>query len=168
MTLKKSTFHLFLKKHALRAVAPLLAVDNVQLIHAFCCNFLSRGEGEAKGEKANYPSFSIKIHLSKIATNMEMGRLVLPHALLPVVIGLRCAQQPMEGSNSDSTSGGRGDATEELPRNWYISGVSLVSQTFFHVKQRTREGLFGPRVNQYTPLVSLRSATIVFNCLHTK
>lgn len=69
-TEKKAQVHLFLKKHALTAAAPLFAVDNVQLIHAFCCNFLSRGEEEARGEKANYPSFSIKIHLSKIATNM--------------------------------------------------------------------------------------------------
>lgn len=69
-TEKKVQVHLFLKKHALPAAASLLVVDNVQLIHAFCCNSLSRGEGEAKGEKANYPSFSIKIHLSKIATNM--------------------------------------------------------------------------------------------------
>lgn len=60
----------------LKVKLPPIAVDNVQLMHAFCCNFLTHGEGAAKGErgvsgkKANYPSFSIKIHLGKIATNM--------------------------------------------------------------------------------------------------
>lgn len=49
-------------------------MGNLQLMHALCCNFLAHGEGEAMeagvGEKANYPSFSIKINLSKMAANM--------------------------------------------------------------------------------------------------
>lgn len=70
MAPEKSTSPFILKETRAWRGRSSASVANVQLIHAFCCNFLSRGEGEAKGEKANYPSFSIKIHLRKIATNM--------------------------------------------------------------------------------------------------
>lgn len=71
-----------------------------------------------------------------------MGRLVLPHALLPAVKGLRCAPQPTEPTEPPTQAALQ--ETEETPEeNFHVTDVFQAAASylkaniffFFHVKQ---------------------------------